>query len=174
MKRQIFIPAVILFTALNAAAQQHQNVEAASMKQPGSKKLLLISSLQVADQFKLSSDGSVTGYVNNQLLFSGTAKKHKLNGRWVSFYATNSLLDSGYLHNGIPDGEWKRWDSAGQLIAIRNYDAGKLQRVKEEMRLNHPKRNFYSSSFEYPQAGLTEVNYYKCFHKATSAFHTTT
>jgi antitoxin component YwqK of YwqJK toxin-antitoxin module len=143
MKKHLFIPVVILFTAFNTTAQHHQNVEAASMKQSEGKKLLLVSSLHVPNPFQFPSNGEVTGYVNDQLLFSGHVRKQKLNGSWVSFYTNNNRLDSGYLRNGIPDGEWMHWDSSGQLLAIRNYDADKLHRVKEEMRLNHPKRIFY-------------------------------
>lgn len=164
MKKQVFIPAVILFTALNAAAQHHQNVEAASMKQSDGKKLLLISSFQVVSHIQLPPDGVATGHQNNQLLFSGHVRKHKLNGKWVSYYSTNNLLDSGYLDNGIPDGEWRRWDSSGQLMALRQYDADKLQAVKGEMQLNHPKRNFYPLTALYKKSRQQALYYLSAAH----------
>lgn len=71
-------------------------------------------------------------------------KNHRLHGSWQSWYRNGQVLDSGQLVNGIPDGEWRYFDSSGQLLSLRQYDAGKLRRVKNEWRNAHPKRSFYA------------------------------
>ena len=143
MKKRFFIPAIILLIALQTVAQPLQRVGAVNIHPTDSKKIHFRSSPAIGNPIHLPADGLVTEHLDGQVLFKGLVKKQKLQGEWISFYRNSHKLDSGYLHNGVPDGEWKRWDSAGQLMAIRQYDAGKLQQVKEEMRLANPKRTFY-------------------------------
>jgi antitoxin component YwqK of YwqJK toxin-antitoxin module len=91
----------------------------------------------------LPGTGGVTGYDNGVILFSGNVRKHRLHGQWQSWYANQVRCDSGRLVKGVPSGEWKHWNSSGQLIALRTYDANRLQRVKDEIRRNHPKETVF-------------------------------
>lgn len=164
MKKRFFIPAIILLIACSTTAQPYQHVSGVSIDPPGTKKLFFLSSLEIIHTIQLPSDGVATGYSNGQLLFSGLVRKQKLQGNWSSFYPGATKIDSGYLQNGIPDGEWKRWDSSGNLLAIRNYDADKLLQVKEEMRMANPKRSFYSLT------ALYKINRSQAIYALTAAY----
>lgn len=74
------------------------------------------------------------------ILYEGETKNKKLQGQWQSWYTDGRTCDSGLLVKGIPHGEWKHWDAAGTLIAIRTYDAGRYARVKNELVRYHPRR----------------------------------
>jgi len=171
MKKQLFIPAVFLCTAFFTHAQQNDHAEQVNIKQSSEKHLLFFSSLQVANTIQLPANGPVAGYVSEQLIYKGQVRKQKLNGEWQSRYTNNQLLDSGYLQNGIPDAVWKRWDSSGQLLAIRHYDADRLQRVKEEMRLNHPKRNFYPLTALYKNNKAAALYYLRAAYSFSTKQH---
>ncbi|OSZ77528.1 hypothetical protein CAP36_14200 [Chitinophagaceae bacterium IBVUCB2] len=149
MKKYFFIPAIILLIAQFITAQPPQKVGTVTFHSTDQKKITIGSFAEWTHLIQLPADGAVSAQLQQQLLFSGHVKKQKLHGAWESFYPGNKKLDSGYLRNGVPDGEWKRWDSSGHLLAIRQYDAGKLQQVKEEMRLAHPKKYFYTLSALY-------------------------
>lgn len=87
-------------------------------------------------------NGNWKGVANGISIWTGYLKNGRLHNDWQSWYVNGKPLDAGKLVNGYPTGEWKYWDSSGQLRAIRHYSHDKLQRVKEEIRLGHP-RNFY-------------------------------
>lgn len=164
MKKYFFIPTIILLIALKTVAQPHLQIGAVNIHHTDSKKLHFRSSPATANSIHLPADGIITAYLNGQLLFKGQVKKQKLQEDWASFYRNSHKLDSGYLRNSVPDGEWKRWDSSGKLIAIRNYDADKLHQVKEEMRMAHPKRSFYSLT------ALYKINRSQAMHALTAGY----
>jgi antitoxin component YwqK of YwqJK toxin-antitoxin module len=90
-------------------------------------------------RFDLPAEGKIIAHVNETILYSGKVKKHRLHGIWQSWYSNSNPCDSGAFVKGVPTGEWKHWDINGQLLSVRSYDAGKLSRVKDEIRRNHPK-----------------------------------
>ena len=93
------------------------------------------------------------------LVYRSYAKRHRLHGAWQSWYPNSVLLDSGQLINGIPDGEWRYYDSTGRLLAVRHYDADKLQRVKEEWRNINPRRSFFALTEIYRNNPSAAVNH---------------
>lgn len=95
------------------------------------------------DPVILPPAGDVTGHDNGAILFKGTVKNNRLHGNWQSWYANENPCDSGRLVKGVPTSEWKHWNREGQLVSLRTYDASKLQRVKNEIRRNHPKEAVY-------------------------------
>jgi antitoxin component YwqK of YwqJK toxin-antitoxin module len=101
------------------------------------------------NDYDLPRKAELQGWANETMIYNGTVKNHRLQEAWQSWYYNGKQLDSGRLINGIPDGVWKVWDSTGQLLAVRHYDADKLLRIKEEMRLNHPKKSFYPLTLLY-------------------------
>ncbi len=142
MKRMLFIP-LLIFTVLSGTAQHHFATTKSSDHSFHEKVQLVIHSFQQTVFHEMPKDGPLTGEKGDVKIFEGFAKKHRLHGNWQSWYLNGQMLDSGRFLQGIPDGQWKYWDSAGRLLSIRHYDAEKLQRVKEEMRLAHPKRTAY-------------------------------
>lgn len=78
-----------------------------------------------------------------RLLYRSTVKRSALHGVWQSWYQNGQTCDSGRLVRNIPDGEWSIRNNAGQLIALRTYNADGYHRVMEEINRPNPKRNFY-------------------------------
>lgn len=66
-------------------------------------------------------------------------KRNKLKGSWVSWFHPDQLCDSGALKNNIPDGTWASWYPNGNLRFIRTYDAFKLEKVKQDIRIRQSK-----------------------------------
>ncbi len=109
--------------------------------------------------FDLPGEGKITGETSNGAHFTGTVKRGKLNGAWQSHYANGKLMDEGQLIKGIPNGEWKVWNSAGQLIAVRTYSADLFHRIKREVSLNHPKQTSYALTARYKKEGRDAVKF---------------
>lgn len=109
--------------------------------------------------FQLKDDGKITGETSNGAQFTGIVKKGKLHGAWQSHYANGQLMDQGQLLKGIPNGEWKVWNAAGQLIAVRHYSADLFHRVKREVSLNHPKLYTYAITARYKKEGRDAVKF---------------
>jgi antitoxin component YwqK of YwqJK toxin-antitoxin module len=93
--------------------------------------------------FDLPGEGNISSYKANSISYSATLKRHRLQGKWESWYTNDNLCDSGSFVKGIPDGEWKHWDISGRLLSIRTYNADKLLRVKNEMSRSHPRSSAY-------------------------------
>lgn len=111
--------------------------------------------------YDLPSKGDITATMNEAVLYNGTVKNHHLHGRWQSWYNSNRLCDSGSFVKGIPHGEWKYWDSNGQLLAIRHYDANKLARIKEEISRGNPKSTLYPITVLYKKNSQHGEQYMK-------------
>ncbi|MCY7309268.1 MAG: hypothetical protein LH619_00690 [Chitinophagaceae bacterium] len=98
--------------------------------------------IQLKLPYTFTEQGTIEEAANDKL-YSANVKGRKLHGDWQSWYPDGLPCDSGTLIKNLPDGEWKHWNKEGQLIAIRNYDAGKFHQVLEEILRYNPKRNFY-------------------------------
>lgn len=109
--------------------------------------------------FQLEREGAVQIAASNGASFTGQTKKGKLHGSWQSRYANGQLLDEGTLVKGVPNGEWKVWNAAGQLIAVRTYNADLFQRVKREVELNHPKQYSFALTARYKKEGRDAVKF---------------
>ncbi|MGF6906172.1 toxin-antitoxin system YwqK family antitoxin [Fusobacterium sp. PH5-44] len=48
------------------------------------------------------------------------------NGSWKIFWESEKVLEEGMYKNGVKDGEWKRYQSDGQVDNIKTYKDGKL------------------------------------------------
>jgi antitoxin component YwqK of YwqJK toxin-antitoxin module len=84
--------------------------------------------------------GTVVGFsAAGDTQFIAHYKRNKLKGNWLSRFENDQLCDSGTLKNNIPDGLWKSWYANGQLRFIRNYDAFKLEKAKQDIRLRQSK-----------------------------------
>ncbi|MBC7904576.1 MAG: hypothetical protein H7Y27_14215 [Gemmatimonadaceae bacterium] len=59
---------------------------------------------------------------------------------WTTRFTNNVLRDSGLMRKSVPDGQWKVWDQDGNLKHIRTFSSEKLRRIKNEMRVSHPRR----------------------------------
>jgi hypothetical protein len=81
--------------------------------------------------------------LEGRLLYRTTVKKSTLHGLWQSWYGNGQTCDSGRLVRNIPDGEWIIRNRAGQLMAVRTFNADGYHRVLEEIKRPNPKRNFY-------------------------------
>lgn len=143
MTKNLFFIICLLPVSFSLAAQK-QNLGKNNHAQPPGL-LISIPSQELHNDLQLPANGSYAV----PALVSATVKNNKLSGEWKSWHSNAMLLDSGSLKAGVPDGTWKIWDSSGHLLAIRNYDAAKLQRVKEELKLNHPRNYFF---------GITEIS----------------
>ena len=97
-----------------------------------------------SNSFLLPAHGSIREVGENHVIYEGSVKNHRLHGSWKSWFPNGKIMDEGFFRNGIPDGEWKHWDSTGQLLAVRHYSADKWERVKNEMRLSHPRNSFFA------------------------------
>lgn len=77
---------------------------------------------------------------HNAQLFSAHLKNGKLHHKFWSRYPNGQLIDSGTFKNGIPDGEWKRWNKEGKLIQVRNYCYNRYSRILGEInnQVKHP------------------------------------
>ncbi len=77
---------------------------------------------------------------DNHILFNAHLKNGKLHHSWYSQYANGVKCDSGYFKHGIPEGEWKHWDNAGNLRMVRTFSTTKYHRVTDEItkQVKHP------------------------------------
>lgn len=159
MKQYILLAGLAVAFSHGAAAQHTGPEEPFPLSNPVEHVVITDIFTHTTADHSLPRNGLFSSVQEGRLLYQGNVKNYKLHGNWQSWYLNSQPLDSGKLVNGIPDGEWKLWDSSGNLIAIRHYEANKLQRVKEEMRVNHPKNWHYPLTGLYKQEGRTAMKY---------------
>jgi antitoxin component YwqK of YwqJK toxin-antitoxin module len=121
------------------SVSQHNQAEATPGITIPSINSFPVASNQEYSGIALPATGEIKGHDNGVILYSGNVRRRRLHGDWQSWYANKVRCDSGKMVKGVPTGEWKHWSSSGQLMALRTYDAGRLQRVKNEIQRNHPK-----------------------------------
>lgn len=147
MKTHLLIPMVwALLVAPHIWAQQHT--------MPVSSKPVLIpvgfpattyaSPPLIVDK-KHKQQRTITGFSpTGDTLFSGSLKRGRLHGTWLSWYHPNQLCDSGKLIRSIPDGTWKSWYSNGKPRSIRTYSAYLFHRIKDEIPRKAAKATFFA------------------------------
>jgi antitoxin component YwqK of YwqJK toxin-antitoxin module len=106
-----------------------------------------------SNTLQIRSEGTIEGKLNGKRIFLSTVTKNKLNGKWVSYHTNGQILDSGYLVKGIPNGIWKVWDSDGNLLKIREYDADLYERIMADIKLNHPRYVKFAITTRYKKEG---------------------
>jgi hypothetical protein len=47
-----------------------------------------------------------------------------LNGHYLAFYPDHNLKEEGDFKTGLKDGEWKIWNSKGDLTSVTNWNEG--------------------------------------------------
>jgi antitoxin component YwqK of YwqJK toxin-antitoxin module len=99
------------------------------------------------------------GAEQGNTIWAGNIKNGRLYHEWQSGYVNGRPMDAGKLINGVPTGEWKYWDSCGQLRAVRHYNHDKLHKVKEEIRLGHPRNFFFPITALYRKNGIAAVRF---------------
>jgi antitoxin component YwqK of YwqJK toxin-antitoxin module len=152
MKNFFFLLLVGLLTSM--ANAQRQDSKDAELRGIAGEYTLDIESVPPGQThaYALPRRGPVSEQLNNKPLFNTGVKNGKLHGSWVSWYQNGMPCDSGSLVKGLPDGVWKYWDTAGQLIALRTYSSDKYHRIRNEMTRYHPKK------ISYPLAALYQQN----------------
>lgn len=161
MKKVIAIIGCFLFLICSVLAQQIDDKQDNKNFKIGIPATFASMLNSASVSIELPKDGIYEVYQEEQLLFNAVVKKNKLHGEWQSLFTNGRLIDSGYLVAGRPDGVWKVWDSAGKLVALRTYNAHKLELVKQEMKLNHPRNHFYGLTAIYkidPQQAISYLH----------------
>ena len=108
---------------------------------------------------QIEAAGEVEGMHEGKILFKSFVKNKKLQGSWTSFHANGQMLDSGNFIKGIPDGVWKIWDSSGNLLKVRHYDADLFFRIREDIRTKHPRYQKFAITTLYITEGEHTLNY---------------
>jgi len=124
---------------------------------------------QLYSMLEFKIEGPVKGMSDKKILFQTEIKRNKIDSRWESRYMNGRLLDSGKLKRGIPHGTWKVWDSLGQLVAIRNYDADLFFRIREEIELNHPRFQHTVLAVRFKREGHSALSYLRVSHSFPEA-----
>lgn len=75
--------------------------------------------------------------------FVGNYRKGQLNGKWMSWFNNRHACDSGLLVNNLPDGIWKGWYANGNPRYILQFNARKLNALKNEL-INQPKIKYFN------------------------------
>ena len=75
--------------------------------------------------------------------FVGNYRKGQLNGKWMSWFNNRNACDSGLLINNLPDGIWKGWYANGNPRYILQFNARKLNALKNEL-VNQPKIKYFN------------------------------
>ncbi len=89
------------------------------------------------------NDQTITVYhQNGAKKLSAFAKKNLLHKKWQTWYASSNACDEGNLQKSVPHGTWRVWYRNGQLRYIRTYDAGLLDKLKDEW-IRRPRNSFY-------------------------------
>lgn len=146
---------VLLFCSSHA--QQLDNTQ--SEREVVSTASYTTVSNESVDRFTLTKDGEIAETHNDRRLYTGTVRNKKLHGNWQSWYQNGSLCDSGKFVKGLPDGEWKHWDPAGRLIALRTYNADKYQRIYLDMSRYNPRRPNYPLTAMYQRNKNAAMQY---------------
>jgi antitoxin component YwqK of YwqJK toxin-antitoxin module len=158
MIKPFSIATISLMAVLGSAAQQHP-AETSEVHHVPATVTITSPFSPSKYSWELPRKGKLLSHYSDQKMYEGSVKDYRLHGTWQSWYVNGQRLDSGKLVKGVPDGEWKHWDSSGQLLYTRHYNADKLQRVKNEMRLNHPKSYFFALTSLYKKDSRAAVRY---------------
>ena len=70
-------------------------------------------------------------FVNGQLKFSAYCVDDKLEGAYTSFYPDGKKENEGFFRNGLPDGEWIRYNDNGEYVATIKYENGFISNLDE-------------------------------------------
>ncbi len=124
---------------------------------------------QLYSSIQIEGEGIIKGIAGTRLLFIAEVKRKKLDGHWESRHLNGHLLDSGHFKKGLPHGTWKVWDSLGQLIAVRNFDADLFIRIREEIELNHPRFQHAVLAVRYKREGKSALIYMRVNHSFPNA-----
>lgn len=172
MNGYLFSTVAGLFLSV-AASAQHTGFTTEPENDKASKKIVFVAPYaSPAYSFDIEQNGLIEESAGAEPIYKSHAKHHRLHGPWQSWYSNRLMLDSGQLVNGIPDGEWRYFDSTGQLLSIRHYNADKLQRVKEEWRNANPRRSFFALTEMYrnnPSAAVHHTRVAYSFPSKASA-----
>jgi antitoxin component YwqK of YwqJK toxin-antitoxin module len=143
MIRNVVISVALLlsYCALNAQKHTDAKTQSASLQDV---QLPFTASVTTSYPFLLQKNGTIQQQSSTGVSVFATVKQYKLHGKWQSKYGNGQMIDEGTLVKGIPHGEWKVWSQNGTLLAVRNYDADLLQRIQQEIKLNHPRNYFYT------------------------------
>ncbi|HZY40276.1 MAG TPA: hypothetical protein VFE53_26665 [Mucilaginibacter sp.] len=77
---------------------------------------------------KIKNDRYYFWYLNNLIHSTqGGYNGQLLNGHYVAFYPDKNLKEQGDFKTGLKDGEWKTWNSKGDLTSVTNWNDGVLQ-----------------------------------------------
>lgn len=157
--RKVFASVIISLCCFAAAAQKHTAFQSPAPAANNDVQLVSTNVLAKSYPFALQKNGDINQQTSSGSSFSAQIKSHRLHGKWQSHYANGQQLDEGILIKGIPHDEWKVWSQSGKLLAIRNYDADLLRRIKQEIHLNHPRNYFYTITHQYKKKGQQVMKY---------------
>jgi antitoxin component YwqK of YwqJK toxin-antitoxin module len=90
----------------------------------------------IASSGELENSAESTPYFTDEKVVS-TRSNSAYEGR----YEDMRIKDRGRFRYGLPDGEWKGWFSNGTPMFIRNYNADKYLRIRQEVK-KHPRQVF--------------------------------
>lgn len=105
------------------------------------------------------------------ILYISSIRRHRLQGKWESWYTAEQACDSGAFYKGLPDGEWRRWSPDGQLLAIRTYDAEKLMRIKAELGRANSRQASYRLSRIYMKNKYLALRYLQASYSFPGSRH---
>jgi antitoxin component YwqK of YwqJK toxin-antitoxin module len=159
MIRNFILSVALCICYCTVFAQKHTDVQIPSSTTNDVHLLSYKQAIAAPYPYNLQKKGTIQQQSSSGTYFSGSIKQHRLHGKWQSRYANGQLIDEGTLIKGIPHGEWKVWSHTGTLLAIRNYDADLLQRVQQELQLNHPRNYFYTITDVYKKKGVKALTY---------------
>lgn len=162
MKRLLMVYLLLQVTFFNLFGQEVKGSSSNSFRlhqAPGQ----LYSSIQI------ESEGIIKGMADTKPLFITEVKRKKIDGHWESRHLNGLLLDSGRLKKGVPHGTWKVWDSLGNLMAIRHYDADLFFRIRDEIELNHPRFQRTVLAVRYKREGTSVLTYLRVNHSFPDA-----
>ena len=109
------------------------------INRPGRSKSIAFEKNKSAGSFSMRA-GTIIGLSGSgDTQFIAHYKRNKLKGNWISKFNNDQLCDSGALKNNVPDGLWKSWYANGQLRFIRHYNAFKLEKAKQDIKLRQSK-----------------------------------
>lgn len=123
----LLLLSVFYFTGLGIRANEN------SAALPGYLPSAIIEKARNSSRHQISYTGRRSGVIKffdrfgRQILEAGF-KKNKLHGQWVS------PEEKGYFEKGLPTGQWMYFNENGNLIALRQYNAGKLVAIGKEVR----------------------------------------
>ena len=169
MKQYILMGVGVLLFCCSHAQSIDNGVTEREDIPASSNPTLTSSGNSSVERFSLPKEGSISEAHNDKRLYEGSVKNKKLHGNWTSWYQNGLICDSGKFVHGLPDGEWKHWDSEGKLVAVRTYNADKYQRINLEMYRYNPRHPSYPLSVLYHKNKNAAMQY---LHSSYSFPHT--